>query len=175
MTEVLYQEGNLGFRPPVEEDLQDLLLVKNDQEAAALLGRTHGAYSEEDILSWIRFHRNRTDEVLFVVVDMESGHVVGHVGLYQIDRVSKKAEYGILLGNKKFRGHGVGQQATRFMLKHAFGPLGLHKVKVTVISDNLASYHMCLKCGFVEEGLMKEETFKNGRYYDVYLMSVINQ
>ena len=171
---VIFDLGDVILRLPTEEDVDDLLLVKNEQEAAMLLGRTHAMYTREDIQSWIAFHRGRTDERLYVVEDKESGHVVGHAGLYQINTISRRAEYGILLGNKRFRGRGLGQKITRFFIRHAFEDLGLHKVKSTVITDNQASYHMCLKSGFVQEGLMRDETYKNDQFYDVYLLSVLS-
>ena len=30
---------------------------------------------------------------------------------------------------------------------------------------------MCKKCGFIEEGTLVDENYKNGRYYDVVVMA----
>ena len=167
-------DDTLGLRLPEETDISDLLSVKNDKEAALLLGRTHGEYTEDDIKKWIAFHTGREDEVVMVIVDLLTNSVIGHAGLYKIDKVSRKAEYGILIGNGDFRGRGIGKKVTTFMYEYAFSKLELQKVKAIVLSDNIASHRMLLRCGFVEEGLLKRETFKNERFYDSYLLAKFN-
>ena len=167
----MHIEGNLGFRKPELSDVEDLLVVKNDDESALLLGGVHRHYTEADIVNWINFHNDKDDEVVFVIVDMDSGHVVGHVGIYKIDSRVKKAEYGILIGCKNARGKGWGTKATRFMTEYAFKELGLHKIKALVIKDNQPSYHMFKKCGYIDEGILVDENYKNDRYYDVVMMA----
>lgn len=55
---------NLLFRRPCLNDVEDLLAVKNDNEAALLLGGVHHQYTEEDIVNWIEFHNTKDDEVV---------------------------------------------------------------------------------------------------------------
>lgn len=163
--------GNLCFRKPCLEDVNELLNVKNDEEGALLLGGVHHMYTEEDIKNWINFHNAQGDETLFVIIDTETNHIIGHAGIYKIDKRSRKAEYGILIGSKNARGKGYGKKITNAMTDYAFSVLGLHKIKALVLKENLPSYYMFKKCGFVDEGILKDENFKNGRYYDVVIMS----
>ena len=165
---------NLGFRKPNLSDVEDLMAVKNDDDSALLLGGLHRHYTADDIKDWINFHNSNEDEVVFVMVDMESGHVIGHVGIYKIDTRVKKAEYGILIGCKDARGKGWGKKATTFMTEYAFNELGLHKIKALVLKDNLPSYYMFKKCGYVDEGVLVDENFKNDRYYDVVMMAAFD-
>ena len=165
--------GNLSFRKPCLEDVNDLLAVKNDEEGALLLGGVHHQYTEEDIKNWINFHNTRDDEAVFVIIDSETNHIIGHAGIYKIDRRSRKAEYGILIGSKNARGKGYGTKITNAMVDYAFSVLNLHKIKALVLKENSPSYYMFKKCGFVDEGVLKDENFKNGRFYDVVMMSKI--
>ena len=163
--------GNLCFRKPCVEDIGELVEVKNDEEAALLLGGVHHQYTAGDIKKWIDFHNAQEDEAVFVIIDSDTNHIIGHVGIYKIDKRSRKAEYGILIGSKNARGRGYGTMITNAMVKYAFSVLGLHKIKALVLKENLTSYHMFKKCGFVDEGVLRDENFKNGRYYDVIVMS----
>lgn len=171
---IVFSSGNLLFRKPCLEDTNDLLAVKNDDEAALLLGGVHHQYTVEEIINWINFHNAQEDEVVFVIIDADTNHVIGHAGIYKIDSRIRRAEYGILIGAKNARGKGYGTRITNAMADYGFSVLGLHKIKALVLKENLPSYYMFKKCGFIEEGVLKDENFKNNRYYDVVILSKFN-
>ena len=145
--------------------------VKNEDESAFLLGGVHHHYTKDDITSWINYHNSQEDEAVFVIVDTDTGHVIGHAGIYKIDMRIRKAEYGILIGEKKARGKGYGTIITNTISEYGFKVLGLHKIKALVLKENRPSYYMFKKCGYEEEGVLKDENFKNDRYYDVVVLS----
>ena len=57
----VFQIDNLLIRKPRLSDVKDLLVVKNDNEAALLLGGVHKHYSEKDIEIWMVFHNTKDD------------------------------------------------------------------------------------------------------------------
>lgn len=171
----VFTVDNITFRKPHLNDVDDLLVVKNNVKAAFLLGGTHHLYTKEDILRWIDFHNKKEDEVVLVMVANDANRVIGHVGLYKIDEVAKKTEYGILIADDNSRGKGYGTKATRAMVDYAFNTLGMHKVTAEVLNENIPSISMFTKCGFRIDGCLKDDVFKNGRYYDVLCMSVIRK
>ena len=164
---------NLYFRRPTPGDAAMICELKNNEKAALLLGGIHHQYTVADIERWIDFHNNNLEEVLLVVEDTERGKLIGHVGLYKIDKVAKKSEYGILLADDDSRGKGYGTKATKTMIDYAFNKLGMHKVTAEVLSENAASIAMFKKCGFSIDGCLRDDVFKNNRYYDVLSMSII--
>lgn len=166
-----FKVENLLFRKPCIEDVSNLLAVKNDEESALLLGGLHHKYTADDITNWIDFHNSRDDEAVFVIVDTDTGYVIGHAGIYKIDKRIRRAEYGILIGSKNARGKGYGTKITNAMSEYGFNVLGLHKIKALVLKENLPSYYMFKKCGYVDEGILVDENFKNDRYYDVIMMA----
>lgn len=165
---------NLFFRRPVMDDVETIRNLKNNEKAALLLGGIHRQYSSEDIVNWINFHNNNPEEVLLVVEDTTAGKLIGHVGLYKIDAIAKKAEYGILIADDDSRGKGYGTKCTSLMVDYAFTKLGMHKVTAEVLSENAASIAMFKKCGFQVDGCLRDDVYKNNRYYDVLCMSIIN-
>ena len=164
---------NLYFRRPTSGDAAMICELKNNEKAALLLGGVHHTYTVADIERWIEFHNNNPEEVLLVVEDTERGKLIGHVGLYKIDNVAKKTEYGILLADDDSRGKGYGTKATKTMIDYAFNKLGMHKVTAEVLSENAASIAMFKKCGFSIDGCLRDDVFKNSRYYDVLSMSIV--
>lgn len=164
---------NLFFRRPLLEDAEVIQRLKNNEKAALLLGGVHHSYTLDDIVNWINFHNNNPDELLLVLEDKSVGKLIGHVGLYKIDRVAKKTEYGILLADDDSRGKGYGTKCTRTLVNYAFDELRMHKVTAEVLSENLASVAMFKKCGFSVDGCLRDDVYKNGRYYDVLSMSIL--
>ena len=165
---------NLFFRRPSMGDVDAIRNLKNNEKAALLLGGIHRQYSSEDIVNWINLHNNNSEEVLLVVEDTAAGKLIGHVGLYKIDSIAKKTEYGILIADDDSRGKGYGTKCTSLMVDYAFTELGMHKVTAEVLSVNAASIAMFKKCGFIVDGCLRDDVFKNGRYYDVLCMSILN-
>jgi diamine N-acetyltransferase len=49
----------------------------------------------------------------------------------------------------------------------------MHKVTAEVLSENVPSIAMFKKCGFSVDGRLRDDVFKNNRYYDVLTMSVL--
>ena len=166
---------NLLFRRPESRDVEEIRVLKNNKKAALLLGGIHRIYTSEDIEKWILFHNSNSDEVLFVIEDRDAGKLIGHVGLYKIDRIAKKTEIGILIADDDSRGKGFGTKTTMLMIDYAFDKLGMHKVTAEVLSENLPSIAMFKKCGFSVDGCLRDDIFKNERYYDVLSMSILKE
>ena len=164
---------NLFLRRPNLDDVEAIYNLKNNERAAYLLGGVFSKYSLDDIVNWINFHNNNHSEVLLVIEDRSVGRLIGHVGLYKIDKVAKKTELGILIADDESRGKGYGTKVTKLMVNYAFNELGLHKVTAEVLSENLPSISMFKKCGFLVDGCLRDDIFKNGRFYDVLCMSIL--
>lgn len=153
-------------------DAEALLPIKNDPEIGALIRGTARTYTSADIDAWIERHRQAADEAFFVVAN-GIDTAIGHVALYQVDQVNQSAEFGILLGDKQVWGKGVGTQATRFMLEHGFGALGLRRIFLEVLETNTRARSIYERLGFVVEGRLRQHQFKNGAFVDVLVMGML--
>lgn len=171
--EITLKCNNLLFRRPTQDDVEELVVLKNNKTASRLLGGNTPTYTAEGLSKWVDFHNSNEQEVLLVVYDETAGKLNGHVGLYKIDQVDKKIEYGILLADDNSRGKGYGTMCTKTMVDYAFDVLGLHKVYAEVIAENKASEAMFKKCGFKTDGILRDDNFKNGQFYDVLAMSIL--
>ena len=170
----MIEVGNLLLRKPTLQDAEQLLILKNDKDSAFFLGGIHPEYCLDDIIRWIDFHNEKKDELVLVVEDRACSKLIGHVGLYKIDEIAKKTEYGILIADKDYKGKGVGTVCTMCMTNYAFDKLGMHKVTAEVLTENKASVALFKKCGYSVDGVLRDDVYKNNRYYDVFSFSILN-
>ena len=75
-----------------------------------------------------------------------------------------------VLGGTGDQGRGL---ATRLALRYAFEALHLHRVELRVVTFNARAIACYEKCGFVREGLFRENTFLRGKYVDVVPMGIL--
>ncbi len=116
-----------------------------------------------------------TDETVMAVIARENDTYIGNVGLYRIDRIALSAEYRIFLGHNAFRGKGLGTEAANLMISYAFDRLNFNKVWLGVNEINVAALKSYEKSGFVREGILRDEIYRNGRYYDAIRMSILRR
>lgn len=164
----------LFLRKPELDDVDDLLRLKNNRKASILLGNITPNYSKNDIVAWIKYHRNNVNERLYVIYDSSLNRLIGHVGLYEIDLNISKAEFGILIADDNCRGRGYGDICLKHMIKIGFEKLQLNKIELSFLKGNLPAEKLYLKNGFKIEGILKQGQCKNNCYYDVVLMALFN-
>lgn len=169
---MIFEVQGCTLRRPEPSDAESLYILKNDPEINSRLGAFSTGMSRADIGDWIERHRHRTNEVLFVVEDSAS-EVVGHVGLYDIDFRSRRAEFGIMLGARRSWGQGIGTRCTSFMLDYAFDRLNLDRVHLQVLADNVRARRLYERLGFIEEGRLRSHEFRDGKVLDVILMGIL--
>lgn len=161
------------LRRPEPRDIEALYQQKNDPEVAALLGGFSMGYARQDISDWIERHRKRADEAVWVMADAETDRCLGHVGLYQIDNRVRTAEFAIMLGDKDSWGRGIGKRATRFAISYGFAWLNLNRIHLSYIASNARAGRLYEGLGFKQEGVLRQAQFKDGRFLDVILMSLL--
>ena len=66
--------------------------------------------------------------VYFGIVDKNTAQFIGFVGLTEIDWVSRHSELGIVIGEERFQGKGLGLEAVRLCLSYAFDCLNLESL-----------------------------------------------
>ncbi len=114
-------------------------------------------------------------DIVFAIVDKKTGQHIGNAGLYVINWVSRSAEYRIIIGEKKFWGKGYGQEAASLILRYGFDKLNLNRIWLGVNASNKAGAACYRKAGFRDEGVLRQEIYRNGQYYDAIRMSVLRK
>lgn len=116
---------------------------------------------------------NSNSEVVFTIVDKESDKPIGLVGLYSINHQIHSAEFRIIIGEKSYWGKGIGSECARWVIGYAFRSLNMNKVWLGVNEENLGAVKSYEKAGFIHEGRLRQEIYRNNRYYDAVKMSLL--
>jgi RimJ/RimL family protein N-acetyltransferase len=113
------------------------------------------------------------DALAMAIHERATDRLVGTCAFSQFDGDNGSALYHITIGEKDAWGRGYGTEATRLMLDHAFGRLGLHRIALFVFEFNERAIRTYRRCGFVIEGRARESIFRDGRWWDESAMSVL--
>ncbi|WP_331374951.1 GNAT family N-acetyltransferase [Sinorhizobium chiapasense] len=98
----------------------------------------------------------------------------GQIRLDRVDQHDRRASMAIGIFDRSLLGRGFGSEAIRVLLTHAFGPMGLHRIGIRVLSYNERAIAAYEKCGFVEEGREREAAFVNGTWHDDVMMGLLD-
>ena len=116
---------------------------------------------------------SRQDEKLFVISSRQ-GEAIGTVGLTKIDCRSRNAEWGrFMIGDKKYLGKGYGLEAMYLIAQYAFTHLNLHRLYLKVFAWNKNARAMFESFGFREEGTLREQVFRDGKYHDIVIYGML--
>jgi len=168
-------EGKLvNLRALEMSDLDRNTRWVNDREVTQFLAMRY-AMSQLAEESWLRAHAERPlsfDNVLFAIETKDVRHI-GNVGLERTSAEDRKALLGIIIGEKDCWSQGYGTDAITTLLRFAFDEMNLNKVALTTYDFNDRAQACYRKCGFVEEGRLREARYSDGAYHDEVLMSVL--
>jgi RimJ/RimL family protein N-acetyltransferase len=160
------------LRPLEKEDAATVQPWMNDPEVTRTITwyRPVSRHGEEDYI----VNRLKDEGTLgLMIVTRDGDRPVGVTGLNDIDFRNRSAQFGILIGVKECWGRGYGTEAARLIVDHAFATLNLHRVWLRVGEQNERGYRSYLRVGFQKEGVMRQAYYREGRYWDLIVMSIL--
>jgi diamine N-acetyltransferase len=159
------------LRPLEVADAPTIVPWFNDPELTRFMLRHQpiSLQAEEEFLR--RTSTNETDVVLGIVLK-ETDRLIGTTGLHPEYRC-RTARFGIVLGDTACHDRGIGTAVTRLMVSHAFETLNLNRVWLHVYEYNPRGIRVYEKVGFRTEGRLRQETYRDGRYWDVIAMGLL--
>ncbi len=160
---------------PLDEN-HDKYIVKwrNDPEISACLFND-GEISLKSHRKWFETYAKSISRKEFVIYISLEDIPIGTVGLSSIDNINRKAEYGILIGERQYAGKGYAKEASMLVMEYAFKLLNLNKVYLRVFEDNKRAVEMYKILGFSIDGISRQDIFKNGIFKNVIEMSILKE
>jgi RimJ/RimL family protein N-acetyltransferase len=99
---------------------------------------------------------------------------IGTVGLNHINWVNRNANIFIRIGEVDYWREGYATEAAQMVIDYGFLELDLHKIYAGVHAPNVASWTVAeKKIGLTKEGVLKEDVYVNGEYFDVYKFRIL--
>jgi RimJ/RimL family protein N-acetyltransferase len=131
--------------------------------------------NERDLEDIYEQSTESNDTAAFVVVGRKSGKPVGCCGLYAIQWICRRADFRILIGEPSAWDKGLGSEAARLTVAYGFDKLNLETIYLGVNTENERAIKSYENAGFVSEGVRRKLIYRNGRYYDALMMSVLRE
>ena len=98
------------------------------------------------------------------------------IGMVQHGRVqprTRHAQVDLLIGDPAFRAAGYGSDAMRAILEHLFETVRVHRVWLTLRATNVQARRGAEKCGFTQEGVLREHDQLEGKMVDVVVFGML--
>jgi diamine N-acetyltransferase len=118
-------------------------------------------------------HTPETKPLAIEVQEEGNWRLIGACGFEEISPINRSAEVGIFIGDKSLWNSGYGTEIMQLMLKHGFESLNLNRIFLQVYETNPRAIRAYEKAGFVHEGRLRKAKYKNGKYMDELIMSVL--
>lgn len=100
---------------------------------------------------------------------------IGTAYLKNVDFDNKNALLGIFIGAEYDRKQGFGKEGVRLIVQYGFSQLKLHKIYLQVICNGDECTSIYKELGFVEEAHFREAYYRDGKYYDVIQMGLLDR
>ena len=158
-----------------ELDKKDIEQINNWRKNEKLIWYLEAPYRyinlEIDNRWYENYLNNRNTTIRCAIIVEETDKIIGLITLANINNISRTAELHIMIGEEENCGKGVGSFAIKKMLKHAFFDLNLNRIELEVLTLNERAKKT--KLGFKCEGTKREACFKNGKYVNIDIMSIL--
>jgi RimJ/RimL family protein N-acetyltransferase len=160
------------------DDLDRYLAWINDAEVVQYLATAAphpvSRVQEEEWIKQAVTH-TRPPEITYAIETLEGARHIGSVSLHRVGHPARHASLGIMIGDKTYWSRGFGTDAVLTMLRYAFEELNLNRVSLEVHDFNARAIACYRKCGFIEEGRLRQDRYRNGQYGDTIVMGVLRE
>jgi len=177
----MIQGERIRLRAVEREDLPMLLQWVNDPDVKKGIG-VYLPLSMADEEDWFNKVRERIPEERNLVIEIRtpaqdtdevSWMMIGACGFFNYDTRNRSAEFGIMIGKKSFWNQGYGTETVRLLVQHGFNTLNLNRIYLRVLDNNPRAIRAYEKAGFTYEGRQRQAEFKDGKYVDLLVMSIL--
>ncbi len=109
----------------------------------------------------------------FAICTRANDRYVGHIGYEHLNLRHRNTELGIIIGEPNLFSRGIGTEAIKLFLGVCFEGLALHRVGLTVLRSNSRGIRCYEKCGFKEEGALRDWAYSQGKWHDLVIMGIL--
>jgi len=174
----MFYYSGIGFRPVEERDLEALRFLRNDPSTWMNL-TTVGQINRIRQKDWFeRICRDPNVEYYSIVEEeksfpvMSAGRLLGVIRMDEIDVHNRSIRVGVDIIVTE-RGKGWGTKTFKAILKYCFDHLGMHRLWLCVLENNDVAIKLYKNSGFKKEGQLRGAIWRNGRWNDYIVMSIL--
>lgn len=164
-----FSRKEFSLRPMRESDLDQVRAWRNQPHIRRYMFTDHVIAPEEHRAWFARVRDSAQDHYLIFEC---RGEPVGVVSFTQHSPLHQRADWGFYLGAEDLP-KGMGRILGFCSMEHAFGTLGIRKLRGEVLAFNARSLRLFLALGFREEGRFIAEFRRGDDYHDVIRFALL--
>lgn len=168
--------SNICFRTFEECDIDAIYRWKNDDELNRLAIGLNKRVSHDDVAKWVRSKMPHNPYEIFwaICTNDEEQRIIGYACLTKIHYINSSAHFsGILIGDPAYHDGITWIEVNKFVLEYVFERLGLNRMYGSAMIEQEQSNTMGRALFLQTEGVERQAVYKNGRFYDVELHSIL--
>ena len=171
-------EKTVDFRDFEERDIEFVYKCKNEEKLNSLIVGEWHPFTYEEATKWVHGCMGKHDTYKFwaVCTNDKERRIVGWISLSQIDKKNLSACFhGIVIGDEGFHDGFAWIESYLFIMCYTFETLHLNRLYGTSLVGHSVSNHASDVFLWTTEGIMRQAVFKNGKFYDLKISSILNR
>lgn len=163
---------NVILRAFERDDAERCFRWMNDPNIVRTLKSRYPIAFQNEIAWLDRAMNDLGTERHFAIERKEDRAHIGNASIHDIDWVSRVASFGLFIGEPGAWNRGFGSDAIGTLVRFAFDEMNLRKLRINVFDYNDRAKHVLESHGFVQEGRLRGEFYREGSYHDIVILSV---
>lgn len=131
-----------------QDDLSGYLSWMRDVKSSPFIQSVRADYGLNELIQYIEEKNDAPNAMLLGIFLAENGKHIGNIKFEPILFADSKAVLGLLIGDPKFRGTGVGTEILPYIFSKLCSEYGIKLVELGVDVDNNAALSLYKKIGF---------------------------
>ncbi|NRD22160.1 GNAT family N-acetyltransferase [Winogradskyella litoriviva] len=168
----------VGLRALEREDLKFLRDWRNREDFRRNF-REVRELSLTDQEKWFESIQNTKHiNFMFTIVDLETNEPIGAAGLLYINWINRSADFSFYIGKDDIYidDKDASLEAVNLLIKYGFYNLNLNKIWMELYEFDTKKIDIFTnKFNFKQDGLLRENCFEDGKYWDSYLISLLSK
>ena len=167
--DIKIREWKIEDKSELAENLNNMNILNNLRDGLPY------PYTEADAEDFIRAMLSADKNKTFAFAIMLDGKVIGSIGVFRQENIHfRTAEMGYYIG-EKYWGNGYMTEAVNLACNHVFENTDIIRIYAEPFAYNTASCRVLEKAGFVCEGILKSNAYKNGNIVDMKMYALVKQ
>ncbi|SDY18000.1 GNAT family N-acetyltransferase [Thermoactinomyces sp. DSM 45892] len=166
----------LVLREVTPADAGDMLIYLSDPDVMKYYGLAPFE-SEQDALDEIAWYSSifqKKTGIRWGITLKGTEQVIGSCGFLNWSSQHYRSEVGAEL-SKEHWNKGIMTEAFQAILQYGFDHMELVRIQGLMELENIASWKLCEKNGFIREGLLRKYEYTVGKFDDMYMYSLLKE
>lgn len=113
------------------------------------------------------------DRLYVAICEKHSNKIIGYTSVSDINHYNKSCFWSGIKIHPDYHRKGYAFQTAKLILDFVFNEMNMERFTGECLEEHIAAKKLMEKAGFKIEGLLRNSVFKNGKYNNQYIFSIL--